>query len=334
LPGHFCVVTASQADYLARVLSERPWKLQALMRLGGSVVVCVVLGQLAQQVINWHEGPRTANPLLFFGSIAVAAGMLAGALIIFHKPWSIPELTTKLSLAMVLGYGGMMLGWWSGHLLGKTVGDDSASFSSLVISLLSLHGAALVLAHYFLREHGLGWAAAFGFSERTARAVGMGAVGCLIALPAMGVLQAFSIAVMQRFNREPQTQDPVEVVSQIHSWPAGILLAVLSLVLAPVVEEILFRGILYPAIKRKGHPRLAFWGTAILFGAIHANLMAFLPLTFLAILLTWLYERTGNLLAPVTTHGLFNAINFAALIASQHPEWGPFFDKVHRWIVR
>jgi hypothetical protein len=78
-----------------------------------------------------------------------------------------------------------------------------------------------------------------------------------------------------------------------------IYFGVVAIVVAPVVEEILFRGILYPAIKELGRPRLALWGTAILFALSHENAMSLLPLTFLALVLTWLYERTDNLLAPI-----------------------------------
>jgi hypothetical protein len=43
------------------------------------------------------------------------------------------------------------------------------------------------------------------------------------------------------------------------------------------------------------------------------NLVTFLPLAVLALVLTALYERTNNLLAPIMAHALFNALNFAAL---------------------
>jgi len=83
---------------------------------------------------------------------------------------------------------------------------------------------------------------------------------------------------------------------------------------APVVEEIIFRGILYPALKQHGWPRLALWGTSLLFALTHANAATLLPLSFLAMLLVFLYERTGNLLAPILTHSLFNAANYFALV--------------------
>ena len=41
------------------------------------------------------------------------------------------------------------------------------------------------------------------------------------------------------------------------------------------------------------------------------------PLAVLALMLTALYERTDNLLAPITAHVLFNALNFAMLLVLQ-----------------
>jgi len=46
---------------------------------------------------------------------------------------------------------------------------------------------------------------------------------------------------------------------------------------------------------------------------MHMNLITFVPLTILALVLTALYERTGNLLAPIATHALFNGMNFTLL---------------------
>jgi membrane protease YdiL (CAAX protease family) len=47
------------------------------------------------------------------------------------------------------------------------------------------------------------------------------------------------------------------------------------------------------------------------------NVVTFVPLAMLALVLTMLYERTDNLLAPITAHVLFNALNFATLLVLQ-----------------
>jgi uncharacterized protein len=97
------------------------------------------------------------------------------------------------------------------------------------------------------------------------------------------------------------------------AWGNRFALGFAAILIVPWAEEMLFRGILYPAVKQWGFPRLACWGTSMAFGAIHFNLVTFLPLTLLALVLVRLYERTGNLLAPITAHSLFNAVNFALL---------------------
>jgi membrane protease YdiL (CAAX protease family) len=102
-------------------------------------------------------------------------------------------------------------------------------------------------------------------------------------------------------------------------WQLGIM-AFTAIVLAPIAEEALFRGILYTTLKQRGFRRLAWWGNAVMFGIIHANLTALLPMIFLGLIWTWLYERTQNLLAPIAGHMTFNAISFF-LLATNTPEW-------------
>jgi len=103
------------------------------------------------------------------------------------------------------------------------------------------------------------------------------------------------------------------------TWFNRVALGAVTILLAPAAEEMLFRGIIYPAIKQAGFPRLALWGSALLFGAFHVNLVTFLPLVVLALALTLIYERTNNLLAPITAHALFNAMNFVILYSSLGP---------------
>jgi membrane protease YdiL (CAAX protease family) len=113
-------------------------------------------------------------------------------------------------------------------------------------------------------------------------------------------------------------------------------------VIAPVAEEFIFRGMLYPFVKQfrwpaltrlvrhLGWPELAWFlrqrawrllawlGISFLFALIHWDAVAFAPLFLLALILTWLYERSGSLLAPITAHALFNAVNLILLCVFQN----------------
>jgi len=67
-------------------------------------------------------------------------------------------------------------------------------------------------------------------------------------------------------------------------------------------------------MKQNGYRKLALWGTSLFFAVVHANLALILPLTVLAVILTFLYETTNNLLSPIITHTLFNGLNYSFLI--------------------
>jgi membrane protease YdiL (CAAX protease family) len=193
------------------------------------------------------------------------------------------------------------------------------------LSILSFHGAALVLIPLFLREAKMTWSDAFGFSTpERGRALLISLLVASIILPIGWLLQSASVGALNaladnfpQFDLQAEEQQIVQVLKTTTSWTYRVCIGVTAILLAPTVEELLFRGILYPTVKQIGYPRLALWGTSMVFALIHLNLATFLPLTFLAVVLTLLYERTNNLLAPIMVHSLFNAANFGLLYLQQ-----------------
>jgi membrane protease YdiL (CAAX protease family) len=142
--------------------------------------------------------------------------------------------------------------------------------------------------------------------------VAAGLVAACVFLPIGFRLQQLSAQLIGHFSHiKPEEQLPVQTLRSAVFWGDRLMLGVVTILLVPVAEEVLFRGILYPWIKRIGFPRLAVWGTALAFAAMHLNLETLLPLFVLALALIALYEWTDNLLAPISAHALFNALNFA-----------------------
>ena len=134
-------------------------------------------------------------------------------------------------------------------------------------------------------------------------------------LPVVLGLEKISTVVLEKIGWPVEDQRAVEVFAHAKSfWLRGYL-ALFAVVIAPVAEEFIFRGILYPFIKQLGWPRLAWLGVSFLFALIHVNAPTFLPLFVLALALTWLYERTDRLIAPIVAHGLFNGANLILLFA-------------------
>lgn len=92
------------------------------------------------------------------------------------------------------------------------------------------------------------------------------------------------------------------------------LLAVFAVVLAPIVEEIVFRGGIYRFLKSQSSVLTAQIISGALFATMHGNLMSFLPLLVIGIILARQYEGSGNILVPICFHAYFNGFNLLMLL--------------------
>jgi hypothetical protein len=192
------------------------------------------------------------------------------------------------------------------------------SFAGILVATLSFQGAAWVLIFVFLKFHEVNWRDAFGFRNVNLGKSLLLAGGVLaLALPVVLGLQHFSALALERLGWPPEDQRAVELIANAKSWWLRGYLAFFAMVLAPVAEEFIFRGVLFPFIKQLGWPKLAWLGVSFLFALIHFNAPSFVPLVVLALTFTWLYEKTDCLLAPITAHSLFNTANLVILF-TQH----------------
>ena len=177
---------------------------------------------------------------------------------------------------------------------------EATTVRAILISALCLHLMTFPAVHLFLLLERRTWVEAFGFdTPRSSRAVLLAVGVTVVALPVTWFLNELSGRVIHFLGQEPVVQSAVTVVQTSEGLLTHMELAFVAILLAPAAEEVLFRGILYPFLKQWGRPRTALWITALLFGAVHLNLMTFAPLVFLGAALGWLYERTGNLLASI-----------------------------------
>jgi membrane protease YdiL (CAAX protease family) len=180
----------------------------------------------------------------------------------------------------------------------------------MAIRVLSFQGATLLLVQRFLHEQQTRWATGFGLSHRPGMAVVYGFLVASTFLPIGWLLQLGSFKVLTLLQQTPEIQPAVQALKENVELSDRVVLGIVAIVLAPLAEEMLFRGILYPAIKQAGRPQLALWLTSLAFAAVHAHAPSFLSLLLLALSLTWIYEYTRNLLAPIVAHACFNAFNF------------------------
>jgi len=214
-----------------------------------------------------------------------------------EKPWraeAVMQLCVAQIVCLCLGVAAIGLL----HKLGVHGFLRDESFGSIVVGTLSFQGAAWFLIFLFLRLHRVGWYEAFGLrGPRLGRALLMAFGFIVIVLPVVLLLQGVSVNVLEKLGLPPENQAAVRLLTDATSMWTVVYLGVFAVVIAPVAEEFIFRGMLFPFVKRLGFPRLAWFGVSFLFALIHFNAPTFVPLFVLALALTWLYEKTDNLLA-------------------------------------
>ena len=131
-----------------------------------------------------------------------------------------------------------------------------------------------------------------------------------ICLIAMGLNWASGELLSRLAGIDLSDQDLVKVVASNTLSPGGKAILYSFLLLeAPLLEEPLFRGVVFGGLSKILPVWAAMALSGFLFAFVHVNAATFIPLWFLGIAFAWLYARTGTLLAPMAVHFTFNAIN-------------------------
>ena len=294
------------------VLTDKPWRAEAIARLLAGLFVCTFLGSLALTVIRFDPANAKSSSTAFYLETGGAALALLGALAAIAKPWKFEHFKLRAAFFLTCSFVGLALAGIAQKSSGVT--GRETTILGMIVAMLSFQGAAILLIWLFTQQHGAALREGFGLGTGVGHALMLGATAGLGFIP-VGLGLQFGIAMLtkQWFNIDLAAQDAVTILRLADSWPDRIALGMFAIVLAPLAEEGLFRGIFYPAIKRLGFPNAALWVTSLVFALIHFNALSFIPLVVLAIVLVKLYEKTGNLLACITCHATFNGFNFVML---------------------
>lgn len=133
----------------------------------------------------------------------------------------------------------------------------------------------------------------------------------------------FILAGIVSYFVPEQENDLVRILKS--SREAVFIVAFMATFTAPLVEEVVYRGILYSAFQRSVGVPAAVALVTFLFALVHVpqywgSPSTILLLTVLSLILTLIRVRTKNLLPCVALHTLFNGIQSALLIAQPYLE--------------
>ncbi len=87
---------------------------------------------------------------------------------------------------------------------------------------------------------------------------------------------------------------------------SGNILIVVTAVIAPLCEEVYFRGFLYPAFRKNFGVVIGIFLSSIIFAAAHLDLFSFFPIMIIGWILAFMYEKTKSIFPVIFLHSVYN----------------------------
>lgn len=185
---------------------------------------------------------------------------------------------------------------------------------SLIVNILTcLYVLNIIRSGYGLPVTALGFTSSNWKSD-----VKFGLKHYLIVLPVI-LLSGFLVDfVLRMFGIMPEQQEIINSILNEDSSGVLAFMFFFGMLAAPVAEELLFRGVLQSAVRTVFGRMKAILISGFIFALVHTNVHVFLQIFILGLLLAYLFEKTGSLIAPVTVHICHNTATLAFLISCKH----------------
>ena len=222
-----------------------------------------------------------------YADMAMAIGAVIGGTILVGAPLA--------TVAVVMASGG------------DPDNGDIATAVLLGASLLGEVFLLLAVALFTVGKYRVSWAAlGFRLPRRGSWWLPLALLG-----GALAVVWAY-FAVLAALGVEPGSNIPEEAFDSV---PLVVLVGVLSLGLAPFMEETFFRGFLFSGLRGRWGVFWAALGTGFLFSLAHVDPLVFIPFTAVGMMFAFGYVYSGSLLASMIAHLLFNALSFGLAVS-------------------
>lgn len=133
----------------------------------------------------------------------------------------------------------------------------------------------------------------------------------MTAFPAVSLVSYIWMSLLTYFKSAgydvpAEQQEIVNLFTQAETIISFLALWFMATVLAPVAEELLFRGAIYRFLKGRCSTAGAMLISAVLFSLVHFNVASFPSLVVMGIFLCVAYELSGNLEVSIVFHSIFN----------------------------
>ena len=208
---------------------------------------------------------------------------------------------------------GVLVAWFA--LMGRDAltdqGERTVEFGHIVSGAV-IYASIVIFLVGLLVYRNLRVADVFGLdSMGFARTLGRSLLWLGAAYPLLMLVQAM---VYGAAGGEMSPQEVVEFLQNADTPRDRLAVLAMAVVVAPVAEEVIFRGYLYPVGKKYFGAFASMAVTSLLFAVLHGHMGSLPALFTLAMCLGLAYEKSGTLLVPMIMHAVFNAISVTAIL--------------------
>ncbi len=232
--------------------------------------------------------------------------------------WGAVEVILSLGVWYVaqVAAGLLVVPFLDGGVLNDGQGDLNVAGALLAAGVAATAASSWFIVRVVHRMLGQPLAT-LGLTGASPRNIAPVILSCLLILvPLQAATAIWTLTLHQAFGVTPSDQLAVKVFREAavaSDWGSMSCLILAGAVLAPVGEEVLFRGLVFGWLRARWGPWCAAMGSSLLFAAVHFSMTPLLPLFILSLALAYVYARTGSLWFPVLFHALFNGVTFASI---------------------
>lgn len=263
----------------------------AVMGLVGAVI-------LAMLVITWLAGrQRSTSP--------------------WRKPWNLVDVAEALVVLLVLLVCVSVVTAALRGTVGTALSSETTDAILMAVGYLFCGVCTIALIVYRIGRRRRVWELLGLKWHRVAASVGQGIVGfgVVVALLVIALSVLGQLGIERIVPLAPKA--PLEVFLETRNPLTFAIYFLLVGILAPVLEELIFRGFVYGGLRRMMTVPGAALASALIFAAAHVAVpvSSLLAITLIGVVLAYLYERSGSLIAPMVTHAMYNSFVFLLLAA-------------------
>jgi len=194
--------------------------------------------------------------------------------------------------------------------LGDPAVDNTPELSGMIIGSLAYVVAALLLLFFAVAHGKTDFAALFHAPKVSMKVSALkGVVYGIAAIPPTMLVTVLTNDLIIRAGYETKSQPVIEwLTSPETSLGARIAILISAVIVAPLTEELIFRGILFPAVLKRNSWVFSAMLTGCIFSLIHFHPPSFLSIFVLSLFFCAGYSVTGSIITPIVMHMVFNGV--------------------------